>query len=810
MVLLLYDRDCIWGATTTVGSDHAEWTPNDWADFWRNQKGLNVLPANSREKKTTVTWSQWQQEPVSEEQHEKWIRNNAFSNGIAIMAGRVWHRKDNQDYYLCFIDLDNAKAIEEVCQNVFGVKDINDLAKVTIVEQHLDNRSKAHVYFYTKDVLAKKSSDVTKLKGEIDRNEIPAIEVKCLGEHGIAICSPSVHQDGWNYEIIGTLNLQTFGIEIEDKLNKIYRKYNLIVNKNGKIPIQKLFEDDFVVYEGHNRHEALLRAMESYIVKNKSKKKIEEIKKMAAKWNDKHNYPPLDNIQFEKQWDDAQNFLASNRVSQGYEDINIDKLYKIVEHTPFRRLFYVDKERNEIGYGQLFENQLLPKKSIIDCYHIRIIVYNNPLFRQSESIEIHFNTGLKVGPCYNMNDVIKVLENKGHILNKFKACDALNSIVSAFKDRGQIQYINSVTTSGFYLINGDFISKDCTQTSQIKKEEIVKCCEYLDYLADRGWKNKRIFPTVLKWGIMSPFSFIIKHNTNNWMPWLQMYGHGQTGKTTLGKLILNTWNLNEKNNSLSFNHIDSIARFGNVVGRDTYPRIVNEVGAMSTDSYGKYRNIIEIIKSSVEGITARGRYHDYNNYQESPALSPFILTSNWQPVTDSGYNRRMTSIHFSKEEKKEVQEQEQFNRRYETEKRYLKVLGDFTALYVSKNPQELIEKSWKELSKEILKEFYSFINRQVPDWIEYFEEQKDAVDESTEKSHFGLRAFLINRINEVYARNLKLMSINVNEQASNELSHKLNFCLHNNLISFIRPSSQQQIVITVDIMSELKKIDWKM
>ena len=36
------------------------------------------------------------------------------------------------------------------------------------------------------------------------------------------------------------------------------------------MPISKLFEDDFVISEGHNRHEGILRVMESLISRNKS------------------------------------------------------------------------------------------------------------------------------------------------------------------------------------------------------------------------------------------------------------------------------------------------------------------------------------------------------------------------------------------------------------------------------------------------------------------------------------------------------------------------------------------------------------
>ena len=39
----------------------------------------------------------------------------------------------------------------------------------------------------------------------IDSNEIPAIEVKGLGSHGILFVSPSIHQNGDPYQILGTL-----------------------------------------------------------------------------------------------------------------------------------------------------------------------------------------------------------------------------------------------------------------------------------------------------------------------------------------------------------------------------------------------------------------------------------------------------------------------------------------------------------------------------------------------------------------------------------------------------------------------------
>ena len=73
------------------------------------------------------------------------------------------------------------------------------------------------------------------------------------------------------------------------------------------------------VQEGHNRHEALLRAMESLIKRNMRILALEEIKEWATKWNYKHCNPPLDNREFEKQWKSATKYIVEN------DDKNKDK-----------------------------------------------------------------------------------------------------------------------------------------------------------------------------------------------------------------------------------------------------------------------------------------------------------------------------------------------------------------------------------------------------------------------------------------------------------------------------------------------------
>ncbi len=301
---------------------------NDWADYWYYIVGVNVIPADTKNKVTNIKWAEWQNKPIPKELHCQWKKTNAYAKGLALLPGKVW-RGTNVDKFLVFVDLDNQKAIDEIC-NVMMVKDLSGLYERIIVEQHKDNLSKAHIYFYSVDAFSRKGTDATKFKDKIDSNEIPAIEVKGLGEHGLAYCSPSPHKNGARYEIIGTFEPHTCGKAVENLLFAVYKKYGFddaAANiQNGKVPIETLFKKDFVVYEGHNRHEALMRIMESLIQKNRRILELDQIKKLSYEWNKKQCKPPLDDKEFEKQWGCAVQFINKNSKDSDPNNTNTQRV----------------------------------------------------------------------------------------------------------------------------------------------------------------------------------------------------------------------------------------------------------------------------------------------------------------------------------------------------------------------------------------------------------------------------------------------------------------------------------------------------
>ena len=291
---------------------------NKWADFWHYQIGVNVIPADTENKETYENWLQWQDKPISDELHEQRKRNGEYNKGIAIVTGPIWRGK-NKGKYLNGIDCDNKKAIEKICTKDDKAIPLEELAKWTIVEQHKDNPDKAHIYLMSTKPFKNKSSTAInqKLVNGINDNEVPVIEVKC--EKRIMFVSPSMHRDGYPYEILYCKEPALCN-EFEYHLNNIFKKYGILYldsnnpNDNNSYtslkPIEELFKPGTKINEGHNRHEALLRVMESLLQRNRGILSLEKIKQLAYEWNQEVCGPPLDDYEFNRQWNDALKFVG--------------------------------------------------------------------------------------------------------------------------------------------------------------------------------------------------------------------------------------------------------------------------------------------------------------------------------------------------------------------------------------------------------------------------------------------------------------------------------------------------------------------
>jgi hypothetical protein len=422
-------------------------------DFWFYNIGVNVIAADTVNKKPIEGWSDCQNKAIPSEIFEYNKITGAYNKGIAIIPGKIWCGP-HKNKYLVFIDLDNQKAIDEIC-SCFGAKDLEELSKYVIVEQHKDNLSKAHLYFYSEHQFKKKSSDAINLKDKIENNEIPAIEVKGLGEHGIAFCSPSLHKDGYPYEIIGTKEPKTCGKEVEDRLFEIYKNHGLnLDNDNQKIPITKLFESDFTILEGHNRHEGLLRVMESLVSRNKNVLSEEKIKQLASEWNQEHCNPPLDDKEFEKQWDCAKDFIEkkgfvndekTENVSLEEQENAISKILKSIKER------YIEIFKNEI-------NEFYINLRIND--HVESVPFESDRFKNIIRKE-YFEQEKKILSNEMLDGLLKLIESQLMYNEGIKKINLNLRVAKKDEDVFYYDLTNSkwefikITSEGWHIINSN-------------------------------------------------------------------------------------------------------------------------------------------------------------------------------------------------------------------------------------------------------------------------------------------------------------------------------------------------------------------
>jgi P4 family phage/plasmid primase-like protien len=200
---------------------------NRWADYWRNDVGLNVIPWNKGEGRSNrVNWRDFQDKGVPQELHDQWKQNGMFKDGIARMPGICWHKKPfNPRLRWWDIDIDKQSSIDAICIRNGKQATIEDLSKIFIVEMHEDDPVRIHVggYYESDESLPRLNP------GDI-------CELKCDGKHGITRCTNSLHyykdgngnivENGNRYRIIGTLEPTINNEFIEQNILPKSKRYN--------------------------------------------------------------------------------------------------------------------------------------------------------------------------------------------------------------------------------------------------------------------------------------------------------------------------------------------------------------------------------------------------------------------------------------------------------------------------------------------------------------------------------------------------------------------------------------------------------
>ncbi len=355
-----------------------------------------------------------------------------------------------------------------------------------------------------------------------------------------------------------------------------------------------------------------------------------------------------------------------------------------------------------------------------------------------------------IGPASKAEIFEEISSILGAVRNKRLAEDVLNAIYSAMVERGLVEERSDTGITGLWWdptarkVVATGISVEKPAPGELK-DALTLLDKIITNFYEPGKREKAA--TVVKWGIAAAFNFARKQKTGRWIPWLYLYGASHTGKSTLAQIVLSIWSSyawNEKGGT----EVNSQARLGEAISRNTFPLVVQEAGDLV-----KNDSVVEMIKVSVEQTVARSRINR-NRREHFLSLSPVLMTSNAELPRDDVLLRRMVVLHFGKAERVQPHVAEKFEKEVKPELRKLEAIGRFAVAYVVENPEILDQEDWISIAERILEEAYGYAQLPKPDWIKLRQVKtlEEVFAEAEEEVRGEVKLILASRVNDLYAR----------------------------------------------------------
>lgn len=417
------------------------------------------------------------------------------------------------------------------------------------------------------------------------------------------------------------------------------------------------------------------------------------------------------------------------------------RMYAVAD---LRKKLMLTAQRDEAG-------KLVYKTIVAYAVPTRIILYLNPI-TGTRTYEVTFEgegltEPLTCGPG-TMDDVTLCIKALTSVIVKERLFnDVLNAIVTAYILKGRAEVRRTVENPGFYFIENKIVPVNI-ELWRIDKGKLKEALLLLNELAEVWFAHaKEKFVTVIKWGAVAPFSYAIKqkHKSSKWVRWLYIYGETDTGKSTLGLLVLRMWNAPEENLRAG-TAIDTIPKLGEEVSKNTLPKLVIEPRGIFDKP-----ELVEAIKIAIETLIARTKFVG-GRYRLYPSLNPLIITSNYPPPPDDSLLKRLIVLHFSYSEKVPHEKQDKFRAEVEPRLELLKEVGNCIAHLVLENPSwlDLYDMRSLDLGRMLLEKCYEASGLEKPSWLnlEYSEFSASATEMVIEEFAERLKRY----INDLFAR----------------------------------------------------------
>ncbi len=400
---------------------------------------------------------------------------------------------------------------------------------------------------------------------------------------------------------------------------------------------------------------------------------------------------------------------------------------------------------------------------------VKVVAYENPLggprlyeiewFSKSMKRQRHIEAS-------TVEEILDYLKANGLVANRNLAGDVIGRLLDAYILAGKAELKEEVNRPGFFWFNNKLVVSGY-EIKKVSVEDLKAALELLNELATK-WFSQMIdkFVTVITWSLYAPFIFVRKQKELPFVEWLYLYGASKTGKTTLGKIGLSFWGVQNQNEIMG-SSIDTVPRLGTTLSSSTFPYLVNEPGSAI-----KREDIVETLKSAIEGKIVRSKHTGSSaaSYIRIPSYASLIFASNKAYPTDDALARRLLVLHFTWGERVSDERAQAFENEIKPKLKLLSAIGNYIAKRVAENP-DLVDINWRIFGKQMLNEMFRAAGLELSAWIEQnYEEERDIKEELKE----AIKDFLIERINGAYSRNIGKIYVNEGEDAREKMRVEVN------------------------------------
>lgn len=471
---------------------------------------------------------------------------------------------------------------------------------------------------------------------------------------------------------------------------------------------------------------------------------------------------------------------------------------------------------------------------VIEAVPQELIVYDSPLLDQPRTFKIiwssnvtsrHFVTSGE-GTGATVQEIEQYLINAGFSHSPRLVSGAVSCTINTMIKQGLATIKEDIDNPGFYYNpDNDKITPVKRIVTVPSHNDIAKCVNRLYELSEFYKDNLETLATVIKWSLMSDFSYAMKQ-AGKWMPWMYLKGSAGSGKTTMGKIGLYIYGIPTSENNIGGSSFDTVARLGAKISKDCSMRLVNEPAAVFNRS-----STNEMVKVCVESTTGRSKYKG-SYFGGIPAFSPVLFTANQYLPEDDALIRRLYVLSFSYNQRKTEFQKKEFENKFHintptiSSLKDLKYLGQFTASEIVGNPALLLD-DWRVTADKIITKFYSTIDVEVPEWLTLWAES-ESLDDLDDTQREDIRTFFVNEFNQARKKivhydkwNNKSETLDIDEATTSEDFTDVNWSIVNNrmltwAIPFTSRNGTKYICMTqslrkaigekLDFCSDLKSI----